>query len=203
VIYWPGWDTFGGTVPVEEYFAEQADFIVGNGRALAFPVYNGTFERAGRERRIPAFGSTANRDITVDAVKDLRRSLDYLETRTEIDARSFALYGYSWGGVTAPIVLAHEDRLKAAVVHIGGLPDLSATPEVDPVNALPRVEVPFLLLSGEFDSIMPVANARHYFQLLGSEEKKHVVTQGVHFVPRTELIRESLDWLDTYLGEPR
>lgn len=203
VIYWPGWDTFNGTVPVDEYFSEQADFIVSSGRALAFPVYNGTFGRALEERRLPPFGSTANRDVTLDAVKDLRRSLDYLETRPEIDARSFAFYGYSWGGVTAPVVLAHEDRLKAAIVNIGGSPDLSAMPEIDPVNALPRVKVPVLLLSGEFDTIMPIANARHYFQLLGSAEKRHVVTRGWHFVPRNRLITESLAWLDLHLGAVR
>ncbi|NNF26929.1 MAG: SUMF1/EgtB/PvdO family nonheme iron enzyme [Gemmatimonadetes bacterium] len=202
VVYWPGWDTFRGGVSVEEYFSEQADFIVRSGRALAFPVYKGTFER-GSGTPIPAFGSTDNRDITLDAVKDLRRSLDYLETRPDIDARSFAFYGYSWGGITAPIALAHEARLKAAVVHIGGSPDLSATPEVDPVNALPRVGVPVLILSGEFDTVMPIENARHYYQILGSSEKRHIVTRGSHFIPRNELIRESLAWLDLHLGRVR
>jgi dienelactone hydrolase len=172
VIYWPGWDTFNSPATVDEYFSEQGDYIVRSGRALAFPVYNGTFDRGGQPFGQFGFGSTANRDITLDAVKDLRRSLDYLETRPEIGTRSFAYLGYSWGGVTAPIVLAREDRLRAAVVQIGGSPDLSAAPEVDPVNALPWVEVPFLLLSGEFDSVMPLENAEHYFRLLGSTEKQ-------------------------------
>lgn len=202
VIFWPGWDTFrAGTGTVDHYFSELVDYIVRDGRALAFPVYSGTFER-GDGNGLPPFGSSAYRDNTVDGVKDLRRTLDYLETRPDIDARSFAYYGYSWGGVNGPIALTREDRLKVGVVYVGGSPDLSATPEVDPVNALPRVEVPVLLFSGEFDTIFPIENARHYFELLGSEQKRHVVTQGAHFVPRNELIRESLAWLDLYLGDP-
>ena len=106
-------------------------------------------------------------------------------------------------GSRPPSYWPTRNGLRVAVVHIGGSPDQAATPEVDPVNALPRVEAPFLLLSGEFDTIMPIANALHYFELLGSGEKRHVVTQGAHFVPRTELIRESLNWLNLHLGEPR
>ena len=78
----------------------------------------------------------------------------------------------------------------------------SATPEVDPVNALPRVRQPTLVLSGEFDPMVPLANARRYFALLGAPaaDKRHVIAIGGHFIPRDLLIRETLDWLDTRLG---
>jgi hypothetical protein len=40
------------------------------------------------------------------------------------------------------------------------------------------------------------------FELLGTppERKRWVVYEGGHFVPRTRLISETLDWLDRYLG---
>jgi hypothetical protein len=40
------------------------------------------------------------------------------------------------------------------------------------------------------------------FQLLGTpdENKRHVIAEGGHDVPRQLLIRETLDWLDRYLG---
>jgi hypothetical protein len=40
------------------------------------------------------------------------------------------------------------------------------------------------------------------FELLGTpaEHKKRMVFPGGHSVPRTEMIRESLAWLDRYLG---
>jgi pimeloyl-ACP methyl ester carboxylesterase len=77
-------------------------------------------------------------------------------------------------------------------------------PSANPLHALPRVDVPLLLLSGEFDSTASLENARRYYELIGTAEpnKRHVITPGGHFVPRDVLIRESLDWLDGYLGPP-
>ncbi len=203
VVYWPGWDTFR-LESVNEYFAKQADFLLKSGRAVAFPVYLGSFERGDGTGRRPAFNTTAYRDNTIAGVKDLRRTLDYLETRRDIDHRSFAYHGYSWGGVNGPTALAQEPRLRSAVISVGPLPELGATPEIDPINALPRVEVPLLLLSGEFDAIAPMEQSRRYFELVGTREqqKKWVVTHGGHFVPRDVLIRETLGWLDRYQGRP-
>jgi pimeloyl-ACP methyl ester carboxylesterase len=204
VVYWPGWDTFGLDDP-GLYFAKQLDFIVKNGRAVAFPIYRGTFERrVGNIRGRPEFDTTAWRDNAIEGVKDMRRTVDYLETRPDIDRATLSFFGYSWGGVNGPIALAHESRFKAGVIDIGLLPPMTSVPEVDPLNALPRVRVPTLMLSGEFDGMVPVANARRYFELLGgpNAEKKHVISPGGHFVPRHQLIRETLDWLDRHLGRP-
>ncbi len=40
------------------------------------------------------------------------------------------------------------------------------------------------------------------FRLLGApnEHKRHVVYETGHNIPRNEMIRETLDWLDRYLG---
>jgi dienelactone hydrolase len=202
VIYWPGWDTFRLS-SVDEYFAKQADFLVKSGRAVAFPMYQGTFERGDGSGR-PPFNTTAYRDNTIEGVKDLRRTIDYLETRREIDTRSIAFYGYSWGGVNGSVALAHEPRLRTAIIYVGLIPRLDATPEIDPVSALPRVRVPLLMFSGEFDAMVPLENARQYFGLVGSPagRKRHVVAPAGHFVPRSMLIRETLDWLDRYQVRP-
>ena len=61
------------------------------------------------------------------------------------------------------------------------------------------------MFSGEFNSLVPVDNARRYFELIGTapSDKRHVVALGGHFIPRDLLIRETLDWLDRYLGSSR
>ena len=71
------------------------------------------------------------------------------------------------------------------MIYIGLLPGLTATPEVDPVNALTRVSAPTLLLSGEFDSMVPSDNARRYFDLIGvpAEQKRHEVAIGAISCP--------------------
>ncbi|MGE3841117.1 MAG: protein kinase [Vicinamibacterales bacterium] len=200
VVYWPGWDTFG-LDDVDLYFGRQLDFLVKSGRAVAFPIYKGIFERSlGNSRLRPPFNTAEYRDNAIDGVKDLRRTIDYLETRSDIDARTLTYFGYSWGGVNGPLALAHEPRLRTAIIDIGMLPGMANTPEVDPVNALPRVRQPTLMLSGEFDALIPMDNANRYFALLGApaSDKRHVVALGGHFIPRDLLIRESLDWLDKY-----
>lgn len=43
------------------------------------------------------------------------------------------------------------------------------------------------------------------FRLLGTpkDQKRYVVYEGGHFVPKTQTITESLNWLDKYLGPVR
>lgn len=203
VVYWPGWDTFALN-DIDDYFARQIDFLVKSGRVVAFPVYKGTFERRLPTAQRPAFDSVEYRDNAIETVKDIRRTIDYLETRRDINRGALAFFGYSWGGVNGPLALAQEPRLKIAVIDIGFLPRMPSTPEVDPANALPRVHQPTLLLSGEFDAMIPLDNASRYFALLGTPaaEKRHVVAIGGHFIPRDLLIRETVVWLDRHLGRP-
>jgi DNA-binding SARP family transcriptional activator/dienelactone hydrolase len=202
VVYWPGWDTFW-LADAEEYFAKQMDFIIKSGRAVAFPIFSGTFERrASSKVRTPAFGTAEYRDNTIHTIKELRRTVDYIRTRSDLDSAGIAFYGYSWGGVNGPLALAQESRFRAAIIHIGLLPPMAATPEVDPVNSLSRVRVPTLMFSGEFDPMVPRENATRYFALIGTPaaRKRQVWAIGGHFVPRALVIRETLDWLDRYLG---
>jgi pimeloyl-ACP methyl ester carboxylesterase len=81
-----------------------------------------------------------------------------------------------------------------------------ARPEADPLNFLPRVRQPVIMLNGKYDHFFPVETAQKpFFQLLGTPEnqKRYVLYEGGHFVPRTQLIAESLRWLDKYLGPVR
>jgi dienelactone hydrolase len=199
VIYWPG-GAAQSLKSIDEY-SRYMDFVVKSGRAVAFPVYKGTFERGGGTRP-PDFDSTAYRDSVIQDVKDLRRSIDYLETRSDIDPNAIAYFGHSWGGANGAIVLAQEPRIRTAIIYVGYLVRVPNNPEVDPVYALPRARVPVLMFSSEFDGFVPLENARRYFELIGTppSDKKHVIAPAGHFVPRDMLIRETLNWLDGHLG---
>ena len=48
--------------------------------------------------------------------KDLGRVIDYLETRTDIDASKLAFVGNSLGSAMSPRLIAVEPRFKAAVL---------------------------------------------------------------------------------------
>lgn len=201
VMFWPG--SNAALYTSIEQLGMRLDFVLKSGRAVAFPVFTGMIER-GTGQFINAIAQPiAYRDLTIQQVKDLRWSIDYLETRSDIDPNAMAYFGHSWGGTSGPAALSHEPRIKVAIPYLGFIsPKLE--PEIDSINALPRVKVPALLLNGEFDSV-PLENTRHYFAQLGTAaaDKKHVIAQGGHFVPQDVLVRETLDWLDKYLGRPR
>jgi pimeloyl-ACP methyl ester carboxylesterase len=198
-VYWPGaaGSPVNRPVPVS-----HIDFILEGGRAVAFPVYQGTFDR-----RAAAVGgplSAARRDHNIQLINDLRRSIDYLDSRSDIDTGPLVFYGHR-GAEKGPPVLALEPRLRSGILHAGGVWPERHQPAVDSVTYGSRVKVPVLLLSGEFDSVYPVdTNARPWFQKLGSPAlNEHVVEPGGHFVPRAVLVREILDWLDRPLGPVR
>jgi hypothetical protein len=102
----------------------------------------------------------------------------------------------------APIILAVEDRIKAAVLSLGGT-WARGLPEVNPVNYIPRVEVPTLMLNGRYDMTFQYeTHVKPMFDLLGTpdEHKRLVLYETDHFTPRTDRTKETLAWLDRYLG---
>jgi dienelactone hydrolase len=136
-------------------------------------------------------------------VKDLARSIDYLETRADIDSDKLAYYGVSWGGAMGAVIPAVEKRLKASVLYVAGLDFQKPSPEVDAINYVTRVTCPVLMLNGRHDHFFPVESSQKpMFELLGTsrEDKRYVLYETGHFVPRNQLIKEALAWLDRYLG---
>ena len=89
--------------------------------------------RAPRDAR-PAEGRARTRDVLIQMAKDLGRSIDYLETRPDIDRERLAFYGVSAGAALAPPFLAIEQRFKAAVLQGGGLAFRQAPARGGPVQ---------------------------------------------------------------------
>ncbi len=86
--------------------------------------------------------------------KDIGRSIDYLESRPDIARDRLGFLGLSWGAAMAPLFLALEPRIKAAVLLGPGFFMQAALPEADPVNFAPRVRMPVLMLNGRFDFLI-------------------------------------------------
>ena len=101
------------------------------------------------------------------------------------------------------LIPALDTRIKVAVLALGGLNYEKSLPEVDIINFLPHVKQPALMLNGRYDFYFPVdSNQEPFFRLLGSpkDQKKHLIYETGHNIPRNELIKETLNWLDQYLG---
>ena len=205
VVFFPGaWARMNrSSEKIEENidFTNYLDFVIKSGRAAVFPVYKGTFERGGPVQA--ALSADVARDGTIQCIKDLRRTLDYLETRSDIDREKLGYYGYSWGARLGAIVGGVEERFKVLVLAHGGLPAEPRPPEVDELNFLPRVNVPVLMINGRYDHVFPVElSQKPFFERVGTRpaDKTHLVLAGGHSSPRNELIQAVLGGLDRYLG---
>jgi cephalosporin-C deacetylase-like acetyl esterase/predicted Ser/Thr protein kinase len=207
VIYFPGsaseWEK--SSERIEDYYEFQGflSFIVKNGRAVLYPVYKGTFERGSDSLAALLDGDWSSHqytDVFVQEVKDFRRCVDYLETRPDIDAGRLAYYGMSWGGILGAIIPAVEGRIKASVLVAGGFMG-NPRPEADPVNYATRVNVPTLMLNGRYDTLLiPETSQEPMFDLLGTLDKQRVLDETDHIPTTVVYIRETLAWLDRYLG---
>ena len=104
----------------------------------------------------------------------------------------------------AGIIAAVEDRLSVAMIVTGGLyPYSYSYPEVDVINYLPRISIPVIMLSGEYDLFFPAEKSvKPFFNFLGTpaEDKRLIFYETDHFMPAGEMKKETLNWLDRYLG---
>jgi eukaryotic-like serine/threonine-protein kinase len=202
IVYCPG-QTAVYIASSEQQFPAMLEFLIHSGRAVLFPVYKETYERrSGAEFTV---GNAAERDRVICWAKDLSRSVDYLESRPDIDRNRLAFAGVSLGAYYGPVLTAVETRFKASLLLAGGLiVQWSPPPEVDPFHFAPRNHVPTLMINGRNDFLAPLELSQApLFRFLGApvEHKRHAILAGGHTpVHHQEIIRETLDWLERYLG---
>lgn len=119
------------------------------------------------------------RDNRIQNIIDLRRGIDYLEARPEVDRERVGYWGISMGASLGVPLLAVEERVRAACLVLGGA-SRRAPPEgvepahvemarlvLDPVMAAPlQGERPVLMLNGLTDPTIPAEAARELFEAL-------------------------------------
>jgi eukaryotic-like serine/threonine-protein kinase len=95
---------------IQNFEIQWFDYVIRSGRALLYPIYKGMYER----RISGSFEAPdLRRDLVIQWSKDLCRSVDYLETRSDIDREKLAYFGLSRGAADGPIMTAIEKRFKA------------------------------------------------------------------------------------------
>ncbi|HUP45268.1 MAG TPA: SUMF1/EgtB/PvdO family nonheme iron enzyme, partial [Thermoanaerobaculia bacterium] len=200
VVWFPGDDVFIFRSSETLASSYLFDFIPRSGRVLVYPIYQGMYERW-----VPfGFQPIEWRDRVIVWSKDLGRTLDYLETRSDIDSDKIAYYGFSSGAIYGPVFTTVEPRIRASILLGGGVVPRTMRPEMDLAHFAPRSRVPTLMINGLDDFIMPYdSSQKPLFDLLAAppEDKRHARLEGGHIpTRRQDMIREILDWLDRYLG---
>ena len=179
------------------------DFIIKSGRALVHPIYKSHYERGDAMKTDDPDSTIFYRDHVIDWSKDLGRTIDYLETRKDLNLEKLAYEGLSTGAYLGNILPAVDKRIKVLVLLGGGFDGNQKLPEVDEVNFAPRVTVPTLMVNGRYDQFFPDTSQNVMFKSLGVPErdKRHAVFEAGHVPPRDQMIKETLDWLDRYQGQ--
>jgi len=199
VVFWPG-----GYAPQvgssqdgrNTLDSSYWDYLVLDGRAVLYPILKGTFERGGRLDLVP---DTSMSHGFILQAKDIFRSLDYLETRSDIQKDGIGFMGLSWGAAAGPFVCAVERRFKVELL-LGGL-----VFDRGMMGFVRRCTTPTQLVSGLHDGY--AANEAPIFRSLATptNHKRHVVFDSDHALQgfRKEIVKVNLEWLDRYLGPVR
>ncbi|MEM4461736.1 MAG: alpha/beta fold hydrolase [Candidatus Bathyarchaeia archaeon] len=164
----------------------------------------------------------------IQTVLDLRRAIDYLETRSEIDRERIGYIGGSMGGIIGAIFIGVEPRVKAAALIVAGgnmslmvresehpaIPPIrryleeqgisyeelqSMLDPIDPLNFIARFSPrPIVFHLGRYDRIVPAEAGRQLYIRAGEPKKVYWYDAG-HNLPMELVAVRILDFMDENL----
>lgn len=179
------------------------DYVVQSGRAVLYPVYQGTYER---RAKFALPGASEDLEYIAQRSKDFDRSLDYLDTRSDIDKDKIAYLGVSMGSAEGIIYATlAQDRLKTVIFLDGGYFLYQPPAGADQADFAPRLKKPVLMINGRYDYVFSLVPSQEpMFRMLGTPDadKRHILLDTPHDVTaqRDQLVPDVLDWLDKYMG---
>tara|TARA_B110000914_G_C15504634_1_gene467674 strand:- start:137 stop:2410 length:2274 start_codon:yes stop_codon:yes gene_type:complete len=179
------------------------DFIIKSGKTLVWPAWKGSLNRMPSRASSPEERVRQFRDLFRYWVSDTSKTLDYISSRSEFDSNNIFYMGMSYGALFNTHNLMFEDRYNAAILYVGGVFP-TYPPMSDGTNHMPRIKTPFLMLNGEHDYLVPKLAAMTFFASTGTpaKDKKIIFYDSGHWpLPRNQMIKESLDFIDKYTVE--
>jgi serine/threonine protein kinase/formylglycine-generating enzyme required for sulfatase activity/predicted esterase len=204
IQYVPAGDVYGGYFTLAESVEIQIAPFIKSGRAVWAVVFKGFKEREYPPNFVPPRWSTVKRrEELVANSTDLRRGLDYLATREDIDPQRIVYYGYSQGAEEGIIHTAVENRFRALIMVAGSLPvpEPQWLAEVTSANFASHIEVPKLLLNGRYDEVNPLkTQIEPFFKLLREPKRQYLYDAG-HSPPLEIIVPVINNWLDETFGQ--
>lgn len=173
-----------------------------------------------------------NRDAFIQTVIDLRRAMDFLQSRQEIDGKRIGYIGLSMGGILGGILAGVDERVQAPILIVAGgdwgylfansqhptsvqlrekNPELFKNPQrinevfgpMDPVNWVARISPrPLLMINGKDDQIVPKECTERLFAA-AKEPKEILWLDGGHMPQPDAVLRKVDEWLTKHLLTPR
>jgi hypothetical protein len=178
-------------------------------------------ENAGRE---PVTLTDRDREEQIQLIVDLRRAVDLLVTRPDVDPDRLAYIGISYGAAMGGLLAGVEDRLQAYVLQVGdgGLVEHLAGPgdqdgqlsqlspdeqehwiaemwPIEPIHYVGHAAPAALLYqNGTQDGMVPPSDAVRY-QKAGSEPKTIIWYESGHLLPPDSMLDQAR-WLRQHMA---
>jgi pimeloyl-ACP methyl ester carboxylesterase len=171
-----------------------------------------------------------DREIYIQAVVDLRRGIDLLLARPDVDAKRLAYVGHSYGAQWGSILSAVDKRMKASVLMAGvaecsdimlrsddpGMVDFrktqpagqlekycQGTGDIDAIHFVGHVSpMPLLLQFDNFEQYFDKTSMDHYVAA-ASDPKKVLYYDTGHDLNDPKALEERYDWLAKYIDLKR
>jgi dienelactone hydrolase/heme/copper-type cytochrome/quinol oxidase subunit 2 len=182
-----------------ESLLNQFKYLIDEGYAIIHPIYHNTF---GREKTLRTFWASESEDYKNTIVKigqDYKRSLDYIQSRNDFNFDNMSYFGYSWGSTTSNYLLAIDNRIKAAVICVGGLMLQKSKKEIEAHYYVRRIKTPILHIVGKEDGIFGFEeNYKPWKKLIGTpkEKLKLIELDDVgHGLPWDTIIKHHSNWI--------
>lgn len=156
-----------------------------------------------------------SRNVISQTVFDLRRAVDFIETREELDSESIGYYGISLGGITGTVFCGVEERVKVPVIVLaGGQLDLLFKEKIprseakdfvsiiDPLNFVEQISPrPLLMINAKNDEVVPPEMSQLLFDK-AKEPKKIIWYDAKHRdAPLDKVYGDGLQWFNTHLKQ--
>ena len=155
------------------------------------------------------------REMMAQTIFDLRRAVDFIETRPELDISRTGFFGISLGGITGTIFCAVDPRVKVPVIVLaGGQMNLMFGKEalsketgdflsiIDPINYVQMISPrPLLMINAENDDIVPPVTTKLLYKKAKQPKKIIWYPAKHHTLPIDKAYPDGINWFDTYLKD--
>ena len=194
--------------------------------------YRGERVRPGKNGELQP-DSYTTRDAWVQTVIDLRRAVDYLASRPDVDKGKIGYLGFSMGGMLGSVLGGVEERISCfflavpgggivnAVSHIDRYPLLKErfavqiTPDVlqrieeissviDPIYYVGNIlPRPLMIVVGKHDEIIPAEMSTALVEAAHAKEGENVMRLDSGHVPPLTIVFDIRNFFAAHLGKPK
>ncbi|HLU93011.1 MAG TPA: alpha/beta fold hydrolase [Membranihabitans sp.] len=192
-----------------EEFLREAGFAV-----LRLDLYNHGKRRSSKfDFSFESSTRYRSREIITQSVFDLRRSIDFIESREDLDSDRIGYLGISLGGVIGTIFTAVDKRVKVPVIALAGgglnlmfgLKAFSSENKnylsvIDPINYVRQIAPrPLLMINAENDEIIPPLTSKLLFKK-ARHPKKIIWHAATHrTIPLDKTFLDGIQWFEEHL----